>query len=134
MLSHLATVKSFCCRLTSSDQSKPIIETIFETEDIQHHLMAQKATSIVQQTLTPGSVIFSFPNNSFDKVTDAYKAIEHHLEEADAFCKLFKYETRCSAQFIVVARFRQAEDSRKALSVGFVYNNMTFKVTFWRIC
>ncbi|KAG0946047.1 hypothetical protein G6F57_003264 [Rhizopus arrhizus] len=88
----------------------------------------------LQQTLTPGSVIFSFPNNSFDKVTDAYKAIEHHLEEADAFCKLFKYETRCSAQFIVVARFRQAEDSRKALSVGFVYNNMTFKVTFWRIC
>ncbi|KAG1037491.1 hypothetical protein G6F43_012857 [Rhizopus delemar] len=115
--------------LASSDQSKPTIETIFETEDIQHHLMAQKATSIVQQTLTPGSVIFSFPTNLFDKVTDAYKAIEQHIGEVDGFRNLSKYESRRSTQLIVVARFRKAEDSRKALSEGFVYNNMTFKAT-----
>ena len=129
MLSHVATVKSFCCHLISSDQSKPTIETIFETEDIHHHLMAQKATSIVQQTLTPGLVIFSFSNNLFEKVTDAYMAIEYHLGKADGFRNLSKYETRRSAQLILVARFCQAEVSRKTLSEGFVYNNMVFKAT-----
>ena len=63
----------------------------------------------------------------FEKVIDVYKTIEQHLGEADGFCNLSKYETRRSAQLIVVARFQQAEDSRMALSGGFVYNNMTFK-------
>jgi hypothetical protein len=134
MLLHLATAKKFLLpsrqlNLASSDQSKPTIETIFETKDIQHHLMAQKATFIIQQTLTPRSVIFSFSNNLFEKVTDAHKATEHHLGKADGFHKLSKYKTRRSAQLILVARFRQAEVSRKTLSEGFVYNNMTFKAT-----
>ncbi|KAG0951580.1 hypothetical protein G6F57_000324 [Rhizopus arrhizus] len=72
---------------------------------------------------------FSFFNNLFEKVTDAYKATEHHLGKADGFRNLSKYKTRRSAQLILVALFRQAEVSRKTLSEGFVYNNMTFKAT-----
>ncbi|KAG2189522.1 hypothetical protein INT46_009261, partial [Mucor plumbeus] len=44
---------------------KLVPNVVYEDEDIKDEIITRKATDIVQQALTPGSVLFSFPSALF---------------------------------------------------------------------
>lgn len=131
-LLHEATVKNLCYHLASSTW----LVQFSPSQRLKPYLKLKTSSTIwwLRKLHLPFSrhwlpnLLFFFLTNLFGKVTDAYKTIEQHLGETDGLRNLSKYESQRSTQLIVVARFRQAEDSRKVLSEGFVYNNMTFKV------
>ncbi|CAO3654997.1 unnamed protein product [Mucor fragilis] len=47
--------------------------TVYEDDDLKGQILASKAMAIVQQTLTSGSVLFSFRKGLFGDRVDAYK-------------------------------------------------------------
>ncbi|CAO3702200.1 unnamed protein product [Rhizopus stolonifer] len=107
--------------------AKSVPQTIFETDDIRHYLLVQRATSIVQQTLTSDSVLFSLPANLFKQCSDTYWAIESHFGDVDGFRNSSRYDTRNKSQLLIVAKFSDPATTRRAVSEGFVHNEMIFK-------
>ncbi|KAG1393671.1 hypothetical protein G6F60_011347 [Rhizopus arrhizus] len=102
--------------------------TIYEDDDISKFILAQKAQSIVQQALAPGSVLFSLPSQLFDHYTDAYKLIEEQLGEAMGFHNISRFDVRSNSKDLLIeVKFTLASSVQKALTVGFNYKNLNFK-------
>ncbi|KAI8338850.1 hypothetical protein BD560DRAFT_359727 [Blakeslea trispora] len=64
---------------------KYVPEIIFQSSDNQAQLLSRKAVNIAYQTLTAGSVLFSFPSDSFNNHTQAYKAIQADFGSVEGF-------------------------------------------------
>jgi hypothetical protein len=101
---------------------------IYEIPDISRLLIAQKAQSIVQQTLTPGSVLFSFPTSLFDHYTQAYKCIEDQIGAVHGFRNISKYDHRRNhKELLIEAKFREAVNTDKAINLGITHKNVMIK-------
>ncbi|KAG1644893.1 hypothetical protein G6F44_002369 [Rhizopus delemar] len=101
---------------------------IYEIPDISRLLIAQKAQSIVQQTLTPGSVLFSFPTSLFDHYTQAYKCIEDQIGAVHGFRNVSKYDHRRNhKELLVETKFREAVNTDKAINLGITHKNVVIK-------
>ncbi|KAK4510019.1 uncharacterized protein ATC70_006188 [Mucor velutinosus] len=48
------------------DKFKLVPEGLYEHDDLKAEVLTRKAAVILQQALTPGSVLFAFPNKTFD--------------------------------------------------------------------
>ncbi|CAO3668313.1 unnamed protein product [Rhizopus stolonifer] len=86
-----------------------------------------KATSIVQQTLTSGSVLFLLPANLFKQCSNAYQAIESHFGDVNGFRIFSRYNARNKLQLLIVVKFSDSANTRRAVSEGFVHNKRIFK-------
>lgn len=52
---------------------------MYEGKDLGSQILAHKAMAIVQQTLTSGSVLFSFQKGIFNDWPDAYRLIQTQI-------------------------------------------------------
>jgi hypothetical protein len=102
-------------------------KVIFEHDGLKEQLLARKATAIVQQALTPGSVLFSFPSSLFKHRGDAYMAIQEQCGEVIGVCPVSLYGARATDELLVEAKFAQAESSVKALTMGITVGDLVFK-------
>ena len=105
--------------------------TLYEDKDIKYHLMAQKVHTVLQNTLTPGSVLFSFPNSLFVDRVDAYSLVIHQYGPVvgNKFCPVSMYGNRLKDELLFSAVFRDPEDTAKALSEGITYNGVVYPVS-----
>mgnify|MGYP003391260137 FL=1 len=71
----------------STSKTEVLTSTIvYEDPDITKLLLAQKASSIFQQSLTKDSVLFCFPSSLFENRALAYKLIEYQISaDVDGF-------------------------------------------------
>ena len=85
-------------RQTAADGVKTNLtpHTLYEDKDIKYHLMAQKVHTVLQNTLTPGSVLFSFPNSLFVDRVDAYSLVikQYGPVVGNKFCPVSMYGNR----------------------------------------
>lgn len=63
----------------NGDKFKLIPEVLYEHEDLKAEVLTRKAAAILQNALTPGSVLFTFPNKTFDHRTEAYHLIKEQV-------------------------------------------------------
>jgi len=84
---------------------------LYGDEDLQGMMLAQKAKSIVQQALTPGSVIFSLPADSFGHQSEAYKLIEEQISNTvQGFRTISNYTARSSKDLMIEVKFKSIAD------------------------
>lgn len=111
---------------------KLISKVMYEDEDLKDQLVARKATALVQQALTPGSVLFAFPGSLFKHRTDAYDEIIKQCGETvgDGGLRcISEYGQRTSGDLMVEALFASAEGTHKALSAGVEVGDVTYKAS-----
>lgn len=75
--SKLVITPKFPSKRNNGNSSEMMLNAtvIYQDEDLKDQLLARKATALVQQALTPGSVLFCFPANLFKDRTEAYDEI-----------------------------------------------------------
>jgi hypothetical protein len=109
-------------------EDKLVGEVLFDHPDLSRQILAQKAASIVQQALTPGSVLFAFPLSTFPDRVDAHTAIETQLGKTIGFRPISRYSTRTAANsFLIEAVFEQNESTIKAINEGLTHNGFVYK-------
>jgi len=107
-----------------------ISKTVYEDPDIKSMMLAQKASSIVQQALTPGSVLFSFPASLFEHRAKAYELIENQIsKEVNGFRTISNYTNRTSKDLMVEVKFKNADSNVKAIDDGVVVEGITYKAS-----
>ena len=120
-------------RQNTADGAKTVLtpHTLYEDKDIKYHLMAQKVHTVLQNTLTPGSVLFSFPNSLFVDRVDAYSLVidQYGPVVGNKFCPVSMYGNRLKDELLFSAVFRDPEDTAKALSEGITYNDVVYPVS-----
>ena len=96
----------------STSKTEVLTSTIvYEDPDITKLLLAQKASSIVQQSLTKDSVLFCFPSSLFEHRALAYKLIEDQISaDVDGFRTISNYSNRISKDLLVEVKFRKEAD------------------------
>ncbi|KAG1049516.1 hypothetical protein G6F43_008161 [Rhizopus delemar] len=114
--------------VTNDPRELTTSKIIYEISDISRPLIAQKAQSIIQQTLAPGSVLFSFPTSLFDHYTQAYKCIEDQIGAVHGFRNISKYDHRRNhKELLIEAKFREAVNTDKANNLGITHKNVVIK-------
>ncbi|KAK4520191.1 uncharacterized protein ATC70_008438 [Mucor velutinosus] len=61
------------------DQFQLVPEVLYEHDDLKAEVLTRKAAAILQQALTPGSVLFTFPSKTFAHRTEAYRLIKEQI-------------------------------------------------------
>ena len=101
---------------------------LYEDPDIRSHRMAQQVFAVLQNTLSPGSVLFEFPGNLFNHRSDAYRLVIDQIGPVvGGFRPVSMYGNKLKNQLLFSAIFRVPEDSLKAIAEGVVYNNVQYK-------
>lgn len=102
---------------------------VFENEDIKDEIITLKATNIVQQALTPGSVLFSFPSTLFAHRTEAYEMIQEQISFAVQFRTLSLYRQKLGRDLLIEANFRKDEEALKAVEKGVIKSGVAYKAS-----
>ncbi|OBZ87464.1 hypothetical protein A0J61_04486, partial [Choanephora cucurbitarum] len=98
---------------------KYVPEVIYQSPDYETELLNRKAANIVHQTLTTGSVIFSFPQGTFANHIQAYKAIQADIGAVEGFQHLSGFTSNPNkSDLLIEARFTTMEARDRALQVG----------------
>jgi hypothetical protein len=79
----------------------------------------RKATAIVQQALSSGSVLFSFPRRLFGDRVDAYKVIQEQVGANVQFRPISTWRENAGGDLLV--------DATKAVSNGVTVNGVVYK-------
>lgn len=108
---------------------KLVPTVIYEDEDIKDEIITRKATDIVQQALTPGSVLFSFPSALFQHRTEAYDTIQKEVSNAVQFRTLSLYRQKPGGDMLIEAKFEQKEDVLKAVEKGITCSGVVYKAS-----
>jgi hypothetical protein len=117
--------------VTNIDSKYKLVPNVVnEDEDIKDEIITRKATDIVQQALTPGSVLFSFPSALFGHRTEAYGIIEEQISTAVQFRTLSLYRQRPGGDLNIEANFNHKEDALKAVGNGAIQSEVAYKTSF----
>ncbi|KAL7310776.1 hypothetical protein PS15m_010229 [Mucor circinelloides] len=111
------------------DAYKLIPEVLYEHEDLKAEVLTRKATAILQQALTPGSVLFTFPNKTFDHRTAAYRVIQEQISVNVQFRPLSLYHQKLNGDLLVEAKFDTFDDTKRAIHTGITYREVVYKAT-----
>lgn len=108
-----------------------VAHSLYEDTDIKHHLLAQKVYSVMQNALSPGSVLFSFPGNLFDHRSDAYQLVLDQIGPVVGgdFKPVSQFGNRIKNELLFSVVFRDSEHAEKAISSGVSYNEVVYKGT-----
>lgn len=97
--------------------NNPFIESIlYEGKGLGSQILAHKAMAIAQQTLTSGSVLFSFQKGIFSDRPDAYRLIQTQISPKMEFRPLSIYDDKDDGSLLLEANFDQVEDANKAMN------------------
>ena len=106
---------------------KRVAEVMYEHDDFKQQDLARKASSIVEQALTPGSVLFSFPAGMFANRFEAYKTIQASIGATHGFRTLNLYQRKSIGGLLIEAKFVSPSDATKAIVTGFHFNGKVFR-------
>lgn len=108
-----------------------VSNVLYEDEDIKTHLMAQKVYSVLQNTLSPNSVLFSFPGNLFEHRTAAYKLVLDQIGPVvgDVFNPVSMFGNRLKNELLFSAVFRDSDNMKLAIEEGVTHNNIHYRGT-----
>lgn len=104
-----------------------IPSVIFEDSELQAQIVAQKAMAIVQQALSSGSVLFSFPKGLFGDRFECYKIIQEQISRQVEFRPLSLYNQRSANELLIEVKFESASDAATALNEGITVNDVVYK-------
>lgn len=86
----------------NGDKFKLISEVLYEHEDLKaEEVLTRKAAAILQNALTPGSVLFTFPNKTFDHRTEAYHLIKEQVSPLVQFRPLSLYNQKSNRDLLL---------------------------------
>lgn len=109
------------------------VEIVFEDPEITDYLRTQRALSIVQTALQPGSVLFTFPAAIFNKHTEAYKLVVDQLGPVigNSFIPISVrgFSPKGSSDLIFSTVFCNTSHATQAISQGIVVDGVTYKAT-----
>ncbi|KAK4510782.1 uncharacterized protein ATC70_005215 [Mucor velutinosus] len=76
----------------------PLVGTVlYEDDDLKGQILASKAMAIIQQSLSSGSVLFTFQKTLFPDRIAAYKVIQDQISSDVEFRPLSLYNSRADA-------------------------------------
>ncbi|KAL9536796.1 hypothetical protein MBANPS3_012360 [Mucor bainieri] len=116
-------------RRVPDDRFKMVPKVLYEHEDLKAEVLTRKATAILQQALTAGSVLFTFPNKTFDHRTTAYRMIKEQLSADVQFRPLSLYHQKPNGDLLVEAKFSSQEATQRALRLGITHQDVVYKAT-----
>ncbi|KAK4519254.1 uncharacterized protein ATC70_009486 [Mucor velutinosus] len=111
------------------DQFKLIPEVLYEHKDLKAEVLTRKATAILQQDLTPGSVLFTFPSKTFEHRTAAYRLIKEQISPLAQFRPLSLYHQKANGDLLLEAKFDNFEAAKLAISHGITHREVVYKAT-----
>jgi hypothetical protein len=115
-------------RRNVDSSSIPLVgEVIFEDDDLKSEILVRKATAIVQQALSSGSVLFSFPGRLFGDRVDAYKVIQEQVGANVQFRPISTWRENAGGDLLVEATFKAKVEATKAVSDGVTVNGVVYK-------
>jgi hypothetical protein len=108
----------------------PLIGSIlYEDDTLKAQILANKAMSIIQQSLSDESVLFSFPKGLFSDRIDAYKLIQQQLSSGVEFRPLSLYDDHADGSLLIEAKFCDIDNARQALLKGVSINDVVYKAS-----
>lgn len=102
-------------------------EVLFEDEGLKSEILIRKATAIVQQALSSGSVLFSFPGKLFEDRTDAYKVIQNQVAADVEFRPISTWRQNAGGDLWIEATFGLKAHATKAVNAGVTVNGVVYK-------
>ncbi|CEP12682.1 hypothetical protein [Parasitella parasitica] len=114
-------------RSVTTASSHPLVgSVVYEDEDYIGRILATKAMKIMQQSLTPDSVLFTFRKGLFGDRVNAYRAIQTQISRFVEFRPLSIYDCKDASLFIE-AKFEEADDAKKAIKTGLSIDGITYR-------
>ncbi|KAI7875636.1 uncharacterized protein EV154DRAFT_577735 [Mucor mucedo] len=100
---------------------------IYEDECLEALILTQQAMSIVQQKLTDGSVLFSFPATVFKHRFEAYEAIESQCGPLHGVRPISYYGVPSDSNMLLEVKFLDDGSTMKAITNGVSVKDKIFK-------
>ncbi|KAG2193793.1 hypothetical protein INT47_009935 [Mucor saturninus] len=110
-------------------ESKLSGTVIYQHVDLEIQILARKAAAIVRLALTPGSVLFSFPDRLFKVRGEAYTAIEASCGKIAGVRPISMYGGKSTGDLLVEVKFSSPESTTKAVSTGVMVGEFCFKAS-----
>ncbi|CEP09607.1 hypothetical protein [Parasitella parasitica] len=114
-------------RLEKTNDISLLPTVLYEQDDLQGQIFADKATDIIQQSLSSDSALFSFPKSLFGVHTDAYRLIQEQISPDVEFRPLSLYDERSDGSLLVEARFIDEEIAHRPMEEGIQVEGVQYK-------
>jgi hypothetical protein len=101
-------------------------EVIFEDDDLKSEILVRKATALVKQAISSGSVLFSFRGKLFADRFAAYKAIQDQINSKVQF-RPSAWGKTAGGDLLVEATFKLKSDALKAIGFSIMVNSIVYK-------
>jgi hypothetical protein len=108
----------------------PLVGSIlYEDDDLKGQILASKAMAIVQQSLSSGSVLFSFQKTLFADRVEAYKLIQEQISSKVEFRPLSLYDVRDDGSLLIEAKFTDTDHAKQAMMDGVKVQGVMYKAS-----
>ena len=117
-------------RKLESNRNVPLVGTVlYEDDDLKGQILASKAMAIIQQSLSSGSVLFSFQKTLFSDRVAAYKLIQEQISTDVEFRPLSLYDSRDDGSLLIEAKFANVDHAMKAMQEGVTVQGVVYKAS-----
>jgi len=117
-------------RKLESNKNVPLVGTVlYEDDDLKGQILASKAMAIIQQSLSSGSVLFSFQKTLFSDRVAAYKLIQEQISHDVEFRPLSLYDSRDDGSLLIEAKFTNVDHAMKAMQEGVTVQGVVYKAS-----
>lgn len=111
----------------------PLVGSIlFEDDNFKGQFLVNKAIAIIQQSLSSGSVLFSFQKTLFADRVDAYKLIQEQISPEVEFRPISLYAERDDGFLLIEAKFTDADHTKQAIVEGLTVQGVVYKASSTR--
>ena len=108
----------------------PSVGTVqYKDDDLKGQILASKAMAIIQQSLSSGSVLFSFQKTLFSDRVAAYKLIQEQISHDVEFRPLSLYDSRDDGSLLIEAKFTNVDHAMKAMQEGVTVQGVVYKAS-----